>query len=107
MTTAFCTKLSKRLIRENAHTVFADGTFKRAAKTFSQIYTLHAEIGSTTSHPNIVPIVYCLLPDKKQATYERLLTSLREELGLEISHFKFDFEMAQLNAVRAVYQKKL
>lgn len=99
----FCTNLSRQLIRENACTIYGDGTRKRASKPFRQIYTLHAEIGSTTTRPNIVPIVYCLLPDQTQTTYERLFTSLKEELGLDICHFKSDFEIAQINAVRAVY----
>ena len=46
---------------------FADGTFSTVPAIFQQLYTIHAVVFG-----NVVPLVYCLLPQKNQDTYSRM-----------------------------------
>jgi hypothetical protein len=56
---------------------YMDGTFKICPKSFYQLYTIHAEIGSNQDYLNIIPIIYALLPDKKITTYELLFELIK------------------------------
>jgi len=76
----------------------ADGTFKKVPNLFFQLYTIHFEFGSGI-HP---AALYSLLPNKTEATYQRLLTQVvnlipncRPEVVLT------DFEMAAQSAFRS------
>ncbi len=42
----------------------ADGTFDLCPPLFSQLYTIHAKV-----YGAMLPLVFCLLPNKEQATY--------------------------------------
>ena len=60
----FSTQENLRLLRQ-AQIVFSDGTFKCApSRLFPQLYTIHAKC-----YGSVVPLVYCLLPNKREATY--------------------------------------
>ena len=51
----------------------ADGTFKVVPTLLFQLYSIHFAFGA-----GINPAaVYCLLPNKQQATYSRALTQLK------------------------------
>ena len=52
-------------ILANASNIHADGTFKVAPLLFTQLYTIFANYNGV-----VVPVVYMLLPDKSQNTYE-------------------------------------
>lgn len=49
-------------------TVFCDGTFYIAPSIFDQLYTIHGIVSGKT-----FPLVYALLPNRQQSTYERML----------------------------------
>ena len=69
---------------------YADGTFKVVPEQFFQLYTIHAEKGST-----IIPCIYALLTKKTQATYKKLFTKILE-INPELNPFLImvDFEKA-------------
>ena len=59
-------------------------------------------------HGVLVPLAYCLLPDKRQETYQRVLPLLHhhaDELGLELAPTTVtsDFEQAILQGTTAVF----
>jgi hypothetical protein len=85
-------------MEENSHW-FADGTFKVAPNLFYQVYTLHA-IKSNT----IVPLVYALLPDKREETYRRMLNALLDiNNNLCPTSCMLDLEKAAENAFVASF----
>lgn len=98
----FATKLSRKIIKKSGF-YYGDGTFKVTPRPFYQLYTLHYDLNSNSKSTNIIPVVYALLPNKTQATYERLFRILNEKLGIEITDFKSDYEIAQSNAVLSVF----
>lgn len=57
-----------------------DGTFKSCSSLFCQLYTIHVDSGSTEERTNIIPAVYALLPDKKEATYKRFFFLLKNKI---------------------------
>ena len=80
-----------------------DGTFKTAPKLFLQLYVLHGPIGECT-----IPLVYAFLETKDQETYNELFTVIQRE-SLRRNHLfmppviHIDFELAVINAYRALY----
>ncbi|XP_061725263.1 uncharacterized protein LOC133531149 [Cydia pomonella] len=95
-----------RLYINNAdgnHQYFGDGNFKRKPKPFKQLFSIHVDLVKNGRSSNVVPIIFALLPNKTQDTYYRLFTLLRDELNLEIRNFKCDFEVAIINACKAVF----
>ncbi|XP_063727137.1 uncharacterized protein LOC134854711 [Symsagittifera roscoffensis] len=73
---------------------FCDGTFSTAPSVFFQIYTIHASVEGI-----LIPIVYALLPDKKEETYFRLLSCFDIEFPERAT---IDFEIAVKNAFNSV-----
>lgn len=83
----------------SVETIFMDGTFNYCAKFFCQFFTLH---GYKNGH--YVPLVFCLLPSKKQLLYQNLFNLLTEKcaenhLILSPKNVVIDFEVAIHNAV--------
>ena len=83
--------------------IFIDGTFTFAAKYFYQFFTIHS-----VENGNYIPLVFCLLPDKKEATYRSLFKHLIkkcEEMNLTFKPktVTADFEKAIHNAVESVW----
>jgi transcriptional regulator NrdR family protein len=86
---------------------FMDGTFKVVTKLFYQLYTIHGFIDSNNPRKT-VPLVYAVLTNKKQSTYDLLFQKL-----VEIAHqhrFKMapiyimtDFEIAAINSSKSVF----
>ena len=64
---------------ENVHLLtrfrhwFCDGTFDSAPIGY-QLYTIHALISNTIT----IPLVFCIARNKNEATYDKILTSLKE-----------------------------
>lgn len=91
-----------RLLNSATH-FFCDGTFKLCQKNFYQLYTIHADIGSNDDFVNVVPVLYALLPNKRQGTYETLFSLIRSQVPdwnpLKIS---MDFESSAILAIRNV-----
>jgi hypothetical protein len=78
---------------------FIDGTFAVAPELFYQVYTIHVLVDNSA-----VPLVYALLPDKTEATYERVFRKLVElRSALNPATIMADFERASLNACAAVF----
>lgn len=89
---------------QRAKLILGDGTFKVVKKPFSQLYTLHADLGSTRNRKIIVPLAFAILPDKSQETYTTFLTILKEKLPLwNPTFFKIDFEIAMYKAIKATF----
>lgn len=72
---------------------FCDGTFDSCPSIFKQILTIHGIFGGY-----VIPLVFCLLPDKKQKTYEKLLEILCEKNSLNPTTIMTDYETALINA---------
>ena len=68
-----------------------DGTFSVAPDVFYQVYTIHGVIENA-----VIPLVYALLPNKTQDTYEKLFGCL-EQFGKKVV---IDFEAAVRNAIK-------
>ena len=76
-----------------------DGTFKSTPRLFIQLFTIHGQY-----REHIVPLVYCLLPDKKRETYYKVLDIIKRklaemELVFDPDYVISDFETAQIGAV--------
>lgn len=77
---------------------FMDGTFKLCPEIFFQIYTVHALINNKT-----FPCVFALLPNKTEATYNRLMIEILNavrDVGNDPDDILVDFERASINAVK-------
>lgn len=83
---------------------FADGTFKSCSKQFTQLYSIHADIGSNLTTTSIVPVVYALLPDKSANTYKRLFSLIKSHFpNWTPKYFKTDFEIAAIEAITNIF----
>lgn len=99
----FASPLVRKTLKTYKGMYYADGTFKAAPSPFYQVYTLHIDLGSTITSTNIVPALNVLLPNKSEETYSRLFKLLKDNLGINMKHFKCDFELAPIKAVRAIF----
>lgn len=82
---------------------FGDGTFKSCCPPFYQLYTIHADIGSTEDVTNIVPLLYALMSNKTKKSYNILFSMLKSTLpGWNPQTFKCDFEKATMHAIREI-----
>jgi hypothetical protein len=86
----------------SCETMFVDGTYYTCPSNFKQLYTIHCHVDS-----QVVPALYCFLPDQKQTTYVRLLNSIKDLLesrGLPFApkQANLDFELAMINALKQV-----
>lgn len=82
---------------------FMDGTFKSCSKQFYQIYTIHADLGSSENESNIHPVVFAFLPNKKKETYLRLFRIILEHVPeWNPGTVTVDFEAAVISALREV-----
>lgn len=79
-----------------------DGTFKVVPTLFYQLYTFHFVFDEGVNPAAL----YCLLPDKTQITYRRLMEIvqiLMPQASPEV--ILTDFEMAAMNALRDAYPR--
>jgi hypothetical protein len=95
--------LSNAELEDNYVHFFGDGTFQCVPHPFYQLYSLHVDVGSTEKSTNIVPFIFGLLPDKRQETYIRFFSLIKERLSISVLHFKCDFELAVMNAIKQVF----
>lgn len=85
---------------------FMDGTFKSCCPLFDQLYTIHVDLGSTPEATCIVPAVYALLPNRREATYKRLFKLIQEKIPKFCpKKVHIDFERAAINALKDVFPK--
>lgn len=92
----------KKLGRSSAW--FSDGTFSVAPSLFTQLFTIHGMYEDVA-----LPFVYALLPDKAQTSYTKVLQVVKEKAAEynitmpEPETLVSDFELAIVNAVKAVF----
>ncbi len=87
----------------NVDTVLMDGTFDAVPALFAQLYTLHV-----FKEDKLLPVVYCLLPDKTTATYNNMFRHIHNEcvargLQLDPATFLTDFESGIMPAIAAEF----
>lgn len=89
----FSSSIGKEIM-SNHKSFFMDGTFKCCSKQFTQLYTIHADIGSNTEERNIIPVAYALLKNKTRSTYERLFSIMKNTTNWNPTSITIDFEQA-------------
>ena len=80
------------------HEWYADGTFDVAPELFKQLFTFNV-----LKRGKNLPLVYVLLPDKKQTTYEKMCEMLEQFIINAPESIMVDFEMAVINALRKYF----
>lgn len=99
----FCSEESRALIRETKE-FFVDATFHSCPKPFYQLLSIHGDFGSTEFLINTRPLIYALMPNKKQISYDIVFQMIKSQLPeLEINLIHCDFEIAMWNAILKVY----
>ena len=98
----FATEANLRRMAE-AEVLYVDGTFHICPHIFYQVFTIHAVV-----HSIHIPLAYCLLPNKRQETYERVFLLLEQkvaEMDLELvpTAVVSDFELAIMQAAKTVF----
>ena len=79
--------------------LYADGTFKTVPSLFEQLYTIHGLKNGLT-----IPLVYALLPNKKENTYVEFLKQMKGLVpNLSISSILTDFEIGMINAISSEF----
>ena len=77
---------------------YMDGTFDIAPAIFKQVYTIHILFRGTT-----LPMLYALLPNKKQTTYKKLFRMIDNLISKRSKSVNCDFELAAINAAKLVF----
>ena len=77
---------------------YADGTFDVAPDLFKQLFTFNV-----IKRGKNLPLVYALLPDKKQATYEKMCEMIEPFIINMPDSIMIDFELAIINALRKYF----
>jgi hypothetical protein len=78
----------------------ADGTFKVCPTIFFQLYSIHFEYMGGINPAGI----YCLLPDKSRATYDRLMGIVKNLIPHAAPEIiLLDFESAAMNAFHSAF----
>ena len=81
--------------------VFIDGTFTLAPPLFSQVFLILAKRAEY-----MFPVMYALLPNKRQETYDRLFGLIKTIWPLfNPTSISLDFEMAVMNSVRQAFSR--
>lgn len=79
--------------------IYVDGTFKCAPIHFKQVFTIHGIFNGT-----VLPLVFCLLPNKLESTYKLVLEKLKElRPTLNPKTMMSDFERAIHNSFKTVF----
>lgn len=78
---------------------YMDGTFASCPNLFYQLFTIHYLENRTA-----FPMVFALLPNKQQSTYQQLFTQMKD-FGSELKPetLMVDFEKASINAFQASF----
>ena len=94
----FATNEGLSLLESSDHW-FADGTCSVSPNTFFQVYTVHAVF-----HGRVLPCAFALLPNKTQATYDRLFGELATHLNGHVpTDILFDYEKTAMNSAENVF----
>ncbi|KAL4154547.1 hypothetical protein QTP88_000404 [Uroleucon formosanum] len=94
----FSTSKNLELLTYSKHW-FADGTFSSCPNLFYQLFTIH-----TIQFSNVIPLVYILLPDKKENTYSTMFRNLKLiKPDLNPISILIDFEKAVINSIKTEF----
>lgn len=100
----FCSEHAKNLMKTCKH-LFGDGTFKSCPQPFIQLYSLHADLGSSQQTTNIVPLVYALMSTKSTKAYTALFSVIKSQIPDWQPHsFQSDFEAAAMTGFKNVFK---
>ncbi|KAL3105495.1 hypothetical protein niasHT_026929 [Heterodera trifolii] len=96
----FASPRQLQLLKKSA-VIVSDGTFKQAPKGIYQVYRVFGFVAAT----HAVPLCTALMRGKSRVIYQRLWSTLRQELEdtegeLMISQANFDFEPASIEEFR-------
>lgn len=81
-----------------------DGTFRSCPKQFTQIYTIHVDVGSNEYETNICPAIFALLPDKQESTYKIMLEIIKKWCpSWSPELVKVDFEASMMTAIKSTF----
>ncbi|CAF1140680.1 unnamed protein product [Adineta steineri] len=88
-------------------TIFMDGTFSVAPSGFEQVFLIHVEYFGQG-----LPVAYCLMSNRRAATYIELFQRLKHEaevLGMQFqpTNIVSDFETALMPAVRQEFSEAI
>jgi hypothetical protein len=82
-------------VLQDAKDIGCDGTFSVSPTLFDQLWAIHVRLAHT-----FVPVVYCLLSSRTEATYIHVLNQLKAlRAGLDPKSVSSDFEKSELNAL--------
>ncbi|KAL0882614.1 hypothetical protein ABMA27_001051 [Loxostege sticticalis] len=99
----FGTENSRNHMKTLKH-FFGDGTFKSCCFPFYQLYTIHGDHGSTNDQTHIVPLLYVLMSDKTQKSYNIVFSMIKSIIPMwEPQTFRCDFEKATINAIQEIF----
>lgn len=99
----FCSPDSRQLIGE-INEFFGDATFKSCPLPFAELYSIHGDVGSTVDTTNVIPLLFALMPNKQQKTYQTLFNLIKLTLpNWSPKTFHCDFELAAINALTEVF----
>ena len=88
---------------KNSNYWIADGTFKVVPKEYYQLYTIHGAVFN-----KVFPLVYVLMSDKLQKSYEQILQILKAKGNVDHpKNIIIDFEMAAYNAFKKSSQTSI
>lgn len=95
----FCTDENRKRLSEVKH-VFCDGTFQSCPAPFLQLYSIHADLGSSETHNLIIPVLFLLMSDRKQESYDISFQLIKSQIA-EFNPLKFtvDLERAAIKAI--------
>ena len=79
---------------------FGDGTFSVAPELFYQLYTINVIIKCKN-----IPLIYALLPDKCQQTYEKMFQMVIKDFRTEDfpTNLMHDFELGAINSIISLF----
>ncbi|XP_068235764.1 uncharacterized protein [Palaemon carinicauda] len=84
---------------EKSDNWFGNGTFKIVPELFYQLYTIHC-----LTSERVIPCVYALLPNKRQAAYEDILQNLLTiNPRLNPKTFLINYEQAARSAIEEIF----
>jgi len=94
----FGTNQGLDLLQSSEHW-YCDGTFKASPVLFDQLFIIQGQFRDT-----ILPLLFVLMPNRSQASYNRVLDALRNlRPNLAPSSIMSDFEQASINAFHEAF----
>jgi hypothetical protein len=87
-------------ILANSEVWLCDGTFFVCPRDFYQLFTIFGLIKNKS-----FPLLYCLLPSKKERIYEKMFFTIKNLIGdMNLKFLLCDFELAIPNSFFSVFK---